>query len=156
LLLEDCHALFLAQERQVRFGPSLFTNPVDGGSAVLRPAFGDLLSTYIEETGHSWQEYQYETNGSGGARRSTTRAESDRWAHGKEYQIKSYILYLDGKLITLSDEQRANLRDAICLSYANPMGYEVPAYGAPTGWPYAEGWPTSAPTPEAFQAFCAA
>jgi hypothetical protein len=152
-----CIAQFRALERQIRFGYSFFTTPGDDGTVTIRPALDDMISTYIEEVGHSWQEYQYETNGlgSGSRTRSTSKGESDRWAAGREYQIKRYILSLDGSLITLSGEQRENLRGQICLGYANPIGHEVPAYGAPQGWPNTQGWPTSAPTPAEFDAFCA-
>jgi hypothetical protein len=157
ILLEDeCLAQFHALEQLVRFGPSLFTTPVNG-ETVLRPAFDDLLSTFIEESGHSWQEYLYETNGRGtGARtRETSLAESERWWHGREYQIKRYILNLDGDLLALSDQQRGNLRTQICEGYANPIGYDVPAWGAPAGWPRPEGWPTAAPSADELAAFCA-
>jgi hypothetical protein len=83
--MDDCLALFYTQEHQVRFGPGLFVTPTADGGAAARPAFDDVLSTYIEETGHSWQEYLYETDGRGsGSRvRQTTQAESQRWAHGR-------------------------------------------------------------------------
>lgn len=152
----SCIAQFRTLERQVRFGPSLFTTPTEDGTVEVRPAFDDLLSTYIEESGHSWQEYLYETNGlgSGSRSRQTSKAESDRWAAGREYQIKRYILSLDGGLFQLSDQQRETLRGQICLDYANPMGHEVSAYGAPAGWPNPQGWPVTAPTAEEFQVFC--
>jgi hypothetical protein len=154
---QACIAQFQALEQQVRFGPSLFSTPQDDGSAAPRPTFDDLLSTYIEEVGHSWQEYLYETDGRGnGARtRLTSQAESEHWGPGREYQIKMYILSLDGTLLTLSDQQRANLRGQICDGYANPVGHDVPAYAAPAGWPNPDGWPTVTPTQEALQAFCA-
>lgn len=148
---------FRALEQQVRFGPSLFTTPGSDGTAVARPSFDDLLSTYVEEVGHSWQEYLYETKGSGqGARvQMTSKAESERWAAGREYQVKRYILSLDGSLVHLSDEQRAMLRGQICDGYANPLGRDFPAYGAPQGWPNPEGWPVVAPTQAEMEAFCA-
>ncbi len=151
-----CIRQFRTLERQVRFGRSLFTTPAEDGTDQPRPAFDDLLSTYIEEVGHSWQEYLYETNGQGsGARtRQTSKAESERWAAGREYQIKRYILSLDGTLFTLSDEQRDTLRTQICEGYANPLGHNVPLYRAPQGWPNPEGWPTTTPTIEELQAFC--
>lgn len=137
-----CRANFQALEQQVRFGPSLFSTPDNNGGLVPRPSFDDLLSTYIEEVGHSWQEYLYETDGRGGARtRLTTLAESYRWAAGREYQIKRYILSLDGYLLSLSSEQRGALRACICGGYADPTGHEVPPYGAPAGWPNPQGWP---------------
>lgn len=153
---EECIAAFRTQEQQVWLGPTTFVNPTENGE-VARPVFGDVLSTYIEETGHSWQEYLYETEGRGtGSRtRQTTSAESERWVMGREYQIKAYILFLDGKVIELSDQQRDALTYSICEGYANPLNAEVPPYGAPAGWPHAEGWPTAAPTATEFAAFCA-
>ncbi|WP_119070817.1 hypothetical protein [Aggregatilinea lenta] len=153
---QSCISAFKMLEQQVRFGPSLFSTPQDGGAQV-RPAFDDVLSTYIEEVGHSWQEYQYETEGRGeGARtRRTSKAEAVRWSTGREYQIKRYILSLDGSLIHLSGQQRSILVAQICGGYADPLGHEVPPYGPPAGWPYPEGWPTAAPTPDALNAFCA-
>ncbi|MBN1966662.1 MAG: hypothetical protein JW910_18565 [Anaerolineae bacterium] len=152
-----CRSAFEIQERQVRLGWSFFTNPSDDGTPAARPAFDDLLSTYIEEVGHSWQEYLYETDGRGtGARtRQTTMAESERWSNGREYQVKMYILNLDGTLINLSDEQRISLTVQICEGYASPIGSEVPPFGAPVGWPNPEGWPMVAPSSADFQSFCA-
>jgi hypothetical protein len=154
---QACRAQFQMLEHQVRFGPSFFSTPEDGGGATPRPAFDDLLSTYIEEVGHSWQEYLYETEGRGsGARtRQTTLAESERWSFGREYQVKRYILSLDGTLVNLSDQQRVSLTTQICEGYANPLGHDVPEYGAPAGWPHPEGWPVTAPTPDELVAFCA-
>lgn len=151
-----CLESFRALEQQVRFGPSMFATPQEDGSLAVRPVFDDLLSTYIEEVGHSWQEYLYETEGRGsGARtRETTDSASRKWAAGREYQIKRYILSLDGSLIALSDAQRSNLTFQICEGYANPLEHEVPGYGAPAGWPNSEGWPTSNPTPDALATFC--
>lgn len=154
---QACLAQFVALERQVRFGPSLFTTPQADGSVAPRPIFDDLLSTYIEEVGHSWQEYQYEMQGSGSGlrQRPTTLAESQRWAAGREYQIKRYILSLDGDLLALSEEQRGALMAAICDGYANPLGHEVPVFGAPAGWPKPAGWLVANPTADELGAFCA-
>jgi hypothetical protein len=154
---QACIAQFQTLERQVRFGPSLFSTPQDDGSAMPRPAFDDVLSTYIEEAGHSWQEYQYETEerGSGARLRATTLAESERWAPGREYQIKRYILSLDGDLLALSDQQRDALRGSICGGYADPTGRDMPAYGPPDGWPHPQNWPVTAPAPAELDAFCA-
>jgi len=154
---DTCLEEFAAKERQVRFGQSLFTTPGDGG-AVVRPSFDDLLSTYIEEVGHSWQEYLYETNGNGNGQRirQTTIAESEYWGPGREYQVKSYILSLDGTLLTLSDQQRDVLRGQICDGYANPIGNEIPPYGAPEGWPNPQGWPVEQPTEAELAEFCSA
>lgn len=153
---QACFAQFQMLERQVRFGPSFFSTPEEGGGATPRPAFDDLLSTYIEEVGHSWQEYLFETEGRGsGARtRQTTLAESERWSFGREYQVKRYILSLNGTLVNLSDQQRSSLTAQICEGYANPLGHDVPEYGAPAGWPHPEGWPVTAPTPDELAAFC--
>lgn len=155
---QACLENFRAMERAVLFGPSFFTTPQPDGSVLPRPAFDDLLSTFVEEASHSWQEYLYETNGVGtGARtHETTLAESKRWSRGREYQVKMYILNLDGKLLQLSDMQRSTLKAQICGDYANPMGHEVPSYNAPAGWPHPEGWPTAAPAQVEFDAFCAA
>lgn len=153
---QACIDDFQRVETQVRFGPSLFSTPQPDGNATLRPEFSDLLSTYIEEVGHSWQEYLYETKGTGnGPRQHTTKAESEHWAAGREYQIKRYILSLDGTLLTLSDQQRSNLMTQICEGYANPVGHEVPAYSSPPGWANPEGWPVSQPTSEELATFCA-
>ncbi|MBN1966098.1 MAG: hypothetical protein JW910_15720, partial [Anaerolineae bacterium] len=120
--------------------------------------FDDVLSTYIEEVGHSWQEYLYETDGlgSGPRTRPTGYYEAMHFAPGSEYQVKLYILNLDGTVLHLSAEERARFVDAICEAdgYANPVGREVPAYGAPTGWPNPEGWPTVAPTEAEHAALC--
>lgn len=151
---ETCANEFWAQEPTVRFGRSFFTTPQEDGSFAIRSA-DDILATFIEETGHSWQEYLYETNGRGGQRiQVTTIVESERWAAGREYQVKRYILSLDGSLINLSDEQRTVLKSQICLGYASPIGAEVPAYGAPADWPNPEGWPTTNPTLDELTSFC--
>ncbi len=157
--LDACKRDFTVNQNLVRFGPSMFSTVLADGSRVARPVFDDLLSTYIEENGHSWQEYLYETEGRGTGERTrqTTWEETTRFQHGWEYQVKAYILSLDGSLINLSDEERHELYFVICddSGYANPMGYVVPSYGAPANWPNAQGWPTSAPTAEEFAAFCA-
>ncbi len=51
-----CQNELLQGENLVRLGRSAFLNPADDGSATPRPCFDDLLATYIEEVGHSWQE----------------------------------------------------------------------------------------------------
>jgi len=96
---DACIADFLRLETLVRFGPSLYSTPEADNSVTSRPAFDDLLSTFIEEVGHSWQEYLYETDGQGSGlrQRATTRAESERWSAGREYQIKRYILSQIGR-----------------------------------------------------------
>jgi len=167
---EECVQDFLAEERQVLFGPSMFANPGQAGDSVPRPALDDLLSTYIEEVGHSWQEYLYETEGRGyGARtRAFSQEEARRGGHGREYQVKRYILSLDGNWLALSDQQRHELQAAICdeEGYASPawtpllpypanQGYPVPSYGPPPGWPNPDGWPVTTPTMEEYERFCA-
>ncbi|MCB9436514.1 MAG: hypothetical protein H6673_05895 [Anaerolineales bacterium] len=151
---EICAAEFWAQEPMVRFGRSFFTTPIGGGKVVPR-TIDDVLATFIEETGHSWQEYQFETDGHGGERiHPTTLEESRYWAPGREYQVKRYILSLDGTLLNLSATQRANTVTYICTGYANPIGSEVPPYSAPPEWPNPEGWPTTNPTPDELMDFC--
>ena len=143
---DACAEEFWATESAVRFGPSFFTTPLEDGSVELREA-DDILATFIEETGHSWQEFQFETNGEGEERvRRTTLEDSLYWSAGREYQIKRYILNLDGDILNLSDKQRDNLTAQICNGYANPIGAEVPSYGAPTDWPNPEAWPVSNPS----------
>ena len=155
-LTEECGYDFKSGEQQVRFGRSMFSNPIEDGGAVARPAFDDVLATYIEEVGHSWQEYLYETEGNnGGPRvRLTSWDDAQYWAHGREYQVKMYILNLDGNLLALSDLQREELHSAICNGYANPTGQKVPPYGPPPGWANPDAWPTAVPSLEAWQVFC--
>ncbi len=151
-----CLENFRLRERQVRFGRSLFTTPAEDGTIAPRPVFDDLLSTYIEEVGHSWQEYLYETDGLSSPQRTrlTSLAEAERWAPGREYQIKRYILALDGDLLALSGQQREALMDAICGGYASPIGHEVPGYSAPDSWPEAAAWPVTTPTVDELAALC--
>lgn len=155
---EECGLDLVSQQDLVRFGRSTFVNPQPDGSVLLRPAFDDLLSTYIEELSHSWQEYLFETEGLGSGPRvlQTNWEDVSYWSHGWEYQAKRYVLSLDGILLSLSDEEREALKRYICDDdgYANPLGHEVPGYGAPAGWPNPDGWPTTDPTPEDLQAFC--
>ncbi|MBZ0317292.1 MAG: hypothetical protein K8L91_12790 [Anaerolineae bacterium] len=151
----ECIEIYQTVERQVRFGRSLFTTPNRDGTETLRPKFDDLLSTFIEEVGHSWQEYLYETDGQGGPRiRETSQAEAERWRAGQEYQVKRYILNLDGDLFTLSDQQRETLQSQICEGYANPMNHEVPPYEAPPSWLHSDRWPLTVPSTSEFDAFC--
>jgi hypothetical protein len=158
-LTEECGLDLVSQQDLVRFGRSTFVNPQPGGDVLPRPAFDDLLSTYIEEVSHSWQEYLFETEGQGSGPRGRKMSwdEVSYWAHGWEYQAKHYILSLDGILLSLSDEEREALKGYICEddSYANPLGHAVPDYSAPAGWPNPEGWPTTTPTPDELYAFCA-
>lgn len=152
-----CRDDFRMKESQVRFGMSFFTTEADDGLEYRTP--DDVLATYIEETGHSWQEYLFETDGNGDGSRlhETTMDDAKFWSAGREYQVKMYILNLDGKLLELSDSQRSMLLAQVCEgdAYANPLGKEVPSYGAPANWPYPEGWPTEAPSLSAHMDFCA-
>lgn len=167
---DACIRDFLVEEQQVLFGPSMFSNPEKKGVTAPRPVFDDLLSTYIEEVGHSWQEYLYETEGRGYGERTQliTQEEAQRGARGREYQVKRYILSLDGNLLALSDQQRHDLQAAICddAGYANPawnpllpypanQGHSVPSYGPPPGWPNPDGWPVTTPTVDELHRFCA-
>lgn len=155
-----CSAYDPAQEPLVRFGKSTFANRSEDGTAEPRPVLDDLLATYVEEVGHSWQEYLYETEGRGHGKRmrSTTWEAAMKLIPGREYQVKRYILSLDGTLLELSTQERGLLLAAICDpdGYANPVGQDIPAYGAPSGWPHPAGWPTSQPAPEELAAFCSA
>ena len=155
-----CNMPSEAHERQIRFGHALFVNTNVEGEVRARPQFDDVLSTYIEEVGHSWQEYLYETGGLGSGPRTilTTWEEAIRWIPGREYQIKRYLLELDGDNLDLSAEERALLLACICDhdGYANPLGRDVPPYGPPAGWPHASKWPTHTPSAAELQAFCEA
>lgn len=153
----DCGRDFQYEQNLVRFGPETFARRLRDGTFAPRPHLDDMLSVYIEEVGHSWQEYCYETEGrcQGERTQLTTYFEGKQRANGWEYQIKMYILSLDGTWLTLSDSERAELKTAICTGYANPRYTVVSPYGPPPGWPNPTGWPTTAPTPEEFQAFCA-
>lgn len=154
-----CQSDLLQGENLIRLGRSAFLNLSSDGGTTPRPSFDDILATYIEEVGHSWQEYLFETEGlgSGPRTRITTWEQTIRLVPGREYQIKRYLLHLDSRLLVLSDFERAQLTSAICdlTGYANPLGYPFPTYGAPAGWPYPEGWLTTAPTREDVVDFCA-
>ncbi len=146
------------QQDTVRFGYSTFVDVADDGSMAPRLTPDDLLAVYIEEVGHSWQEYLYETEGRGRGERTrlTSWAMSEYWAAGWEYQVKRYVLSLDGTWLTLSGAAQDELKSAICADYgyANPMHNAVSDNGPPPDWPNPLGWPTAAPTVEEFQAFC--
>lgn len=152
----DCDRVFEYQQSLVRFGSMTFVKPLADGSFAPRSNIDDMLSVYIEEVGHSWQEYCYETEGRCAGERTmlTTWGAGRRLASGREYQVKMYILSLDGTWLTLSDGERTELKTAICGGYANPKYSEVPAYNAPPAWPNPQGWPTTKPTVEEFQKFC--
>lgn len=154
----ECVESFRRQETQVRFGRSLFSTPLEDGSVSLRAA-DDIVSTYIEEVGHSWQEYAFETDGlmSGERLHITTLAEAEYWKNGREYQIKMYLLGLDGNMLELSAQERINLVKSICMSeydYGYPIGHEIPSYGPPHDWPHPELWPINAPAEITHQEFC--
>lgn len=157
-----CKLDFTAQQDLVRYGYTTFVKELDDGRTVARLSVDDLLSVYIEEVGHSWQEYLYETEGRGSGERTrlTSAAASSYWAAGSEYQVKMYILSLDGTWLMLSDTERDEVKTAICADdgYANPMlnpyADTVPDYGPPPDWPNPQGWPTNAPTVDEFQEFC--
>jgi hypothetical protein len=155
---DHCRRDFKIAQNLVRFGPTAFANKDEAGNLVPRPELDDLLSTYIEEVGHSWQEYLFETEGRGEGERTRVTSWEDGlyWSHGWEYQVKMYVLSLDGGLLHLSDQERTVLTSSICRAdgYANPIGRHVPPFAAPAGWPHPEGWPVAVPTPEAFQTFC--
>jgi hypothetical protein len=152
-----CINEFRTKEAQVRFGMSFFSTPTDDGLIIRTP--DDVLATYIEETGHSWQEYAFETEGryDGNRSRQTSMSDSLQWGAGREYQIKVYILSLDGDYITLSEGQRTTLLQQMCNGdgYANPLGKDVPAYGAPPNWPNPDAWPVEAPSLSEHMEFCA-
>jgi hypothetical protein len=152
-----CHTDFQTQQFQVRFGFFTFANETANGVTVPRPV-DDMLSVYIEEVGHSWQEYLYETEGRGSGERTRLIAafESQYWAAGWEYQVKRYILSLNGTWLSLSKTERREIKASICKKdgYANPTNHVVQAYGPPPGWPNPAGWRTVAPTPQELRAFC--
>ncbi len=150
----DCGRDYERQQNLVRFGAYAFADQIDAGSYIARP-LDDILSVFIEEAGHSWQEYCHETEGrcEGERTQLTTWGEGDLRASGWEYQVKMYILSLDGDLLTLSEVERAELVSAICEGYANPS-FSVVTTNPPPGWANPEGWPTVAPTPEELGEFC--
>lgn len=152
----DCGRDFRREQNLVRFGPATFVELLPGGTFAPHARLDDILSVYIEEVGHSWQEYCYETDGrcQGDRTRLTTYIEGKQRAAGWEYQVKRYILNLDGTWLTLSGAERAELRGAICAGYANPRYAVVSGYGPPPGWPNPKGWPIAAPTREELWAFC--
>jgi len=156
---EGCDRDFSVDQNLVRLGTSTFADPLDNGGFAPRPNVDDVLSTYVEETGHSWQEYLFETGGLGNGPRTQTTSYEDGlyWSPGWEYQVKMYVLSLDGTWLHLSVAERASFVSALCdpTGYANPTHHHVPAFGAPAGWPNPEGWPVGDPTPEAHAAFCA-
>lgn len=162
-MIGECERDYACQQDLVRFGYRTFFDYDESGEAVPRERVDDILATYIEEVGHSWQEYLHETEGRGYGQRTqqTTWDQGHAWSNGWEYQVKRYILSLDGILLSLSADQHAELRDAICAQpdgvfrgYANPVGHDVPRYGPPPGWPNPEGWSLSAPTTEEHESFC--
>ena len=77
-----------------------------------------------------------------------------RLVTGWEYQVKRYILSLDGSWLSLSAAERQELKSSVCDGYANPRYRPVPEYSAPPLWPNPAGWPTTAPTASELRAFC--
>ena len=152
-----CFTDFTTQQFLVRFGFFTFADETDDGATVPR-ALDDMLSIYIEEVGHSWQEYLFETEGRGSGERVRliSAFESKYWAAGWEYQVRRYLLSLDGTWLTLSDAERHEIWTAMCTKkgYANPTNHVVPTYGPPPGWPNPAGWPTIAPTPNELGVLC--
>lgn len=151
------------EQNLVRFGRMTFSDLDCDGNLVPRALADDILATYIEEAGHSWQEYLYETEGraTGPRTRPISWDDSLYLTPGWEYQVKRYILSLDGVWLVLSAEYRAELTHAICKTangtstgYANPTGHAVLPYGAPPGWPNPAGWPLAAPGAGELAAFC--
>lgn len=151
-----CIRIFRAKEQQVRFGPALFETDTPDGSDTRSP--DDVLATFIEESGHSWQEYAFETDGRMALNRtrSTTIKDALFWRPGREYQVKMYILNLDGQWLNLSSSLKATLYDQLCAAdgYANPLGHAVPPYGPPPDWVNPDGWPTATPTDSQHFEFC--
>lgn len=162
-LTARCTQELTHEQNLVRFGCMTFSDLDSDGTLTPRALPDDILATYIEEVGHSWQEYLYETEGraSGPRTRAITWDDSLYFTPGWEYQVKRYILSLDGVWLRLSDEYRAELTHAICKTadgvstgYANPSGHAVLSYGPPPGWPNSAGWPLGAPSAGELAAFC--
>lgn len=151
----DCGRNFQHHQNLIQFGAATFVSAIGDGIFVPRP-LDDILSVYIEEVSHSWQEYCYETEGrcAGERSRHTTWGEGRRLESGWEYQAKKYILNLDGVVLDLSDGERAELTWHICEGYAYPMYSEVLPYGPPEGWVHPQGWPLHTPTAAEFNTFC--
>ena len=141
----------------MRFGQYTFVDRDRYGGVLVPREVDDMLSVYIEEVGHSWQEYCFETEGrcQGERSRLTTWGDGLMRVAGWEYQVKMYILSLDDNLLNLSQTERDELTSAICEGYANPRFAIIDA-SAPPDWPAPEGWPTVRPTTQEFQAFCSA
>lgn len=149
-----CQIDLTTRQNQIRFGFALFMDAADHSHLT---AADDLLAVYIEEMGHSWQEYMWETDGRlDGERHITTWEEDAQLRRGWEYQAKRYLLSLDGTWLALSTGERALLVGQICApdGYANPKGWLYPPYGPPPGWPNPTGWITAKPDAETVQAFC--
>jgi len=158
-LTSECDDNFQRNQNLVRFGDGMFATPGPDGTPIPRAAPDDLLSTYIEEVGHSWQEYLYETegNGQGPRLRLTSWETGHAWKAGWEYQVKVYILNLNDTVLVLSNDERVMLLKNICRpeGYANPINPVVPPYGPPPDWPHPQGWPTENPTQQELDQFCA-
>lgn len=111
-----------------------------------RPYTGDLLSTIIEEFGHSQQEWLFESSSDPQQSGQTSYVEIRQHGPGRELQVKLYILYLNctGE-ISISSEQINNLKDHICDPTFYGINENTPLpndYGPPTNWPHPEGWLT--------------
>ena len=151
----DCGRDFQAHQNEIQFGPGSFLIEVGFDMVEPRP-LDDILSVYIEEVGHSWQEYCYETEGrcQGERTQMTTWGQGMQLASGWEYQVKMYILGLDGNLLHLSEDERIALRNQICDGYANPIYSKVLPYGPPDSWADPEAWPLAAPSLAEYATFC--
>jgi hypothetical protein len=144
--------------QKVRFGPGLFMNPGPDQTLTPRPTFDDVLSTYIEEIAHSWQEYWFENQGTAVKPGRTSYEEWLYWKPGWEYQAKRYVLALDGLWLSLSALEHAALCADICdpNGYANPTRHHVAPADPPPGWPMPAAWPLTAPSADDWESFCAA
>src|SRR5690606_39726065 len=91
LSLPDALPIFdVEEERHVRFGRALFMNDCGTNAPVPRASVDDVLATYIEEMGHSWQEYYYETEGRGEGPRTRQTLRSEE--HTSELQSRENLV----------------------------------------------------------------
>lgn len=150
----DCDGDYVHQQSLVRFGVYTFVDQ-DGDGLYIAHTLDDMLSSYIEEVGHSWQEYCHETKRhcAGERMRNTTWEDGEVWIAGWEYQIKRYILNLDGTLLALSVMERETLLSQICDGYARPVFSPVET-APPPGWPQPECWPTTVPSRDELETLC--
>ncbi|MCI0714385.1 MAG: RHS repeat-associated core domain-containing protein [Chloroflexi bacterium] len=125
-------------ENIAHFGTDLFL--LGSGSNDLRPATGDVVGTYIEEVGHTWQN---------------TFDNKYLGPNEREYQVKFYKLGLveSGRLFMSADNIRLECF-AIEEGYASirtGIGKRLThlgTLGIPTGWPREELWPIFVPDPK--------